>query len=178
LNKLPDLKEIRKRAFAPAVQAVKVDDYVAALTSKEAMFNAIVEEHKFEFTGEMERKQALIRWNLLRKNLDLAKDKMTRLALRTEEYADVPTKLYWKYVANPDDQNRLTKLDIFGLNRGEIVDPLVGAPGYDILSAKDWRTLTDIKIASLYNVSVNPDTRQFWPIWQFFIDGSAGKLTN
>ncbi len=28
------------------------------------MSHAIVDEHKFEFTGEMERKQALIRWNL------------------------------------------------------------------------------------------------------------------
>jgi len=168
----PYLKEIRKRAFAPGVQQLKVEDYVNALNSKEAMFNAIVDEHKFEFTGEMERKQALIRWNKLKANLDLAKEKMTRLAARTDEYADVPTKLYFKY--KPDG----VTLDVYGLNRGEIVDPLVGPPGYDINSATDWKSLLDTKIASLYKVGVNPDQNQFWPIWQTFIDASGGKLTN
>ncbi len=163
----PYLKDIRKRAFAPAVQPIKVDAYVSALTSKDAMFKAIVEEHKFEFTGEMERKQALIRWNLLKTNLDLAMAKMTRLAARTDEYADVPTKLYYKYKADGET------LDVFGLNRGEIVDPLVGVTGY---TAVDWKTLTADKIASLYKA--NPDQHQYWPIWQAFIDASGGKLKN
>ena len=79
------LKMLRMRAFNPADHAVKVDAYVNALTSKQAMFNAIVEEHKFEFTGEMERKQALIRWNLLKQNLDLAKEKLFNLRDRAGE---------------------------------------------------------------------------------------------
>ena len=106
----PYLKEIRSRAFDPSVHSEKVDSYVNALTSKQDMFNAIVNEHKFEFTGEMERKQALIRWNLLKTNLDVAKVKMTDFKNRTGEYADVPTTLYFKYKADNET------LEIYGLN--------------------------------------------------------------
>ena len=160
------LKEIRKRAFPAAVQAIKVDAYVNALTDKQAMFNALVEENKYEFTGEMERKQALIRWNLLKTKLDEAKQKMTNLSQRIGEYADVPSTLYFKYKADN------VSLDIYGLNRGEIT-----SPGVDYTSFA-WTSLNDAKIASLYKASVNPDARQFWPIWQVFIDASNNQLTN
>lgn len=160
------LKQIRNRAFAPAVQAQKVEAYVNALTSKQDMFSAIVQEHKFEFTGEMERKQALIRWNLLKANLDEAKVKLFNLKNRTGEYADVPTTLYYKFKADN------VSLDIYGLNRGETVNP-----GSEF-SAFSWNSLTDDRINSLFTAGVNPDSRQFWPIWQVFIDGSNGKLVN
>jgi len=166
---MPYLKEVRRRAFSSADQAVKVENYVNALTSKEAMFNALVEENKFEFTGEMERKQALIRWNLLKANLDKAKQKMAELSARTGQYADVPATLYYKYQADN------VSLDIYGLNRGETTNP--GAA----YSSTPWTwtgTAADAKIASLYKVGVNPDNRQFWPIWQVFIDGSNGQLKN
>ncbi|SFZ92726.1 Starch-binding associating with outer membrane [Flaviramulus basaltis] len=162
----PYLKQIRNRAFDAEDQAAKVTNYVNALTSKEAMFNAIVEEHKYEFTGEMERKLALIRWNLLGENLNEAKTKMLDLQNRTGEYADVPTTLYYKY----EDDNET--LDVYGLNRGETIDP--GAE----YSAFTWDPLFDDMINSLYKEGVNPDDRQFWPIWQVFIDGSNNKLVN
>lgn len=164
----PYLKEIRRRAF-PAAQTVKVDNYVNALTSKEAMLNALVEENKFEFTGEMERKQNLIRWNLLKAKLDQAKQKMTNLSARTGEYADVPATLYYKYKSDN------VSLDIYGLNRGETINPGV------TYSSATWTwtgTAADAKISSLYKAGVNPDNRQFWPIWQVFLDGSNGQLKN
>ncbi len=180
----PYLKEIRRRAFPESEWAVKVDAYVNALNSKEAMFNAIIDEHKFEFCGEMERKQALIRWNLLKTKMDEAKEKMEALRTRTGAYEDVPVTLYFKYVSDelPSDINLPVSfgdkdkvkdyetLEIYGLNRGETVNP--GA-GY---SSKNWDNLNATKINSLYRV--DPDTRQFWPIWQVFIDGSNGKLKN
>ncbi|WP_281299230.1 RagB/SusD family nutrient uptake outer membrane protein [Flavobacterium limnophilum] len=165
----PYLKEIRNRAFLPADRAVKVEAYVNALTSKVAMFNAIVDENKFEFTGEMERKQALIRWNLLKTKLDEAKVKMTNLQNRTGEYADVPTTLYYKYQADN------VTLDIFGLNRGETTPPT----GYTLNVSWTWTgTAAVTKSNSLYKVGVNPDQRQFWPIWKNFIDSSNQLLTN
>lgn len=160
------LKLIRQRAFPAALHPTKVDNYVNALTSKAAMFDAIVEEHKFEFTGEMERKQALIRWNLLGTNLNEAKAKLFNLQQRTGEYADVPTTLYFKYAADNET------LIIYGLNRNETADP--GAE-YTPFS---WTNLNDAKINAIYDVSSNPDNRQFWPIWQVFIDGSNGTLVN
>ncbi|WP_281310595.1 RagB/SusD family nutrient uptake outer membrane protein [Flavobacterium flavigenum] len=160
------LKEIRRRAFPAAAQAVKVDAYVNALTDKTAMFNAIVEENKYEFTGEMERKQALIRWNLLKVKLDEAKAKMTDLKARTGQYANVPSTLYYKYAADN------VSLIIYGLNRGENA-----SPGADYTSAT-WTKLEDTKIASLYKAGVDPDLRQFWPIWQVFIETSNNMLWN
>lgn len=162
----PYLREIRTRAFAPADQATNVDAYLNNITSPGDMFKKIVDENKFEFTGEMERKQALIRWNLLKTNLDIAKVKMKDLQARTGDYADVPSTLYFKYKADN------TTLDIYGLNRGETTSP--GAS----YSAMTWVALDETKINSLYKVGIDPDSHQFWPIWQVFIDGSNNQLKN
>jgi starch-binding outer membrane protein, SusD/RagB family len=165
----PYLKEIRRRAFAGSDHATKVDAYVDALSSKEAMFNAIVDEHKFEFCGEFERKQALIRWNLLKIKLDEAKAKMYALRGRSGEYADVPEKLFYEH--DPEDGESLI---IYGLNRGENDDKTAEFDSNMIYVHPD--NLTNAKIESLY--TNDPNTRQFWPIWQVFLDGSNGTLIN
>lgn len=162
----PYLKELRKRAFASSDWAVKVDDYVAGLTSKTDMFNAIVDENQYELTGEMERKFALMRWNLLKTKLVEAQSKMNDLKARAGKYSDVPTTLYYKYKSDN------VTLDIYGLNRGEKTDP--GA-GY---ASKNWDKLEDIKIQSLFNVNVDPDKKQYWPIMDVFVRGSNGQLDN
>jgi hypothetical protein len=164
----PFLKEIRKRAFDPADWADKVDTYVDSKNTKEAMFNAIVDEHKFEFCGEMERKQALIRWNLLKEKLDDTKTRMYALRDRSGNYADVPEMLYYKYAA--DDES----LIIYGLNRGENTPQPF--PEYTSTAYVTPTALTDEKIESIY--ALDPNTRQFWPIWQVFLDGSNGTLVN
>ncbi|WP_267290947.1 RagB/SusD family nutrient uptake outer membrane protein [Parachryseolinea silvisoli] len=160
----PYLKQIRQRAFVASDWPTKVDAYINALNTKEDMFKALVEEHKFEFAGEMERKQALIRWNLLKTKLDEAKADMHALQDKTGDYADVPGALYFTYAADKET------LVVYGLNRGESGS----APsGYTL---KDWTELADTKIESLY--TGDPNTRQYWPIWQIFLDGSNGKLVN
>ncbi|HEY3404007.1 MAG TPA: RagB/SusD family nutrient uptake outer membrane protein [Ohtaekwangia sp.] len=160
------LKEIRRRAFPVTEHATKVDAYVDAIGNKADMFNAIVEEHKLEFCGEMERKQALIRWNLLDTKLNEAIGKMEDLAARTGEYADVPSTLYYK--TDTDNETLL----IYGLNRGETTPPA----DWDSF---DWTNLTEQKITSLYRqTGVDVNKRQFWPIWQLIIDNSNGKLVN
>lgn len=164
----PYLKEIRKRAFNSNDWATKVDAYVDALGSKDAMFNAIVEEQKLEFCGEFERKQALIRWNLLGTKLEEAKDKLYALRARTGEYADVPATVYYDYESDG------VTLKFYGFNRGETLDKS-GEYGYSTLYI-DPADLVDSKIESLY--TNDPDTKQFWPIWQVFLDGSNGLLTN
>jgi hypothetical protein len=141
---------------------------VDSKNTKEAMFNAIVDEHKFEFCGEMERKQALIRWNLLKEKLDDTKARMYALRDRTGNYADVPEMLYYKYAA--DDES----LIIYGLNRGENTPQ--PSPEYTPLVYVTPSALNDQKIESIY--ALDPNTRQFWPIWQVFLDGSNGKLVN
>lgn len=162
----PYLKEVRRRAFPAELQAEKVDAYVNARSSKEEMFKAIVDEYKYEYTGEMDRKMDLIRWNLLSENLDKEKEKLANLQNRTGEYANVPTTLYYKY-----EEDGFT-LDIYGLNRGETANP---GPDY---SAFSWDQPLDETINTIYKPGVNVDDRQFWPIWQVFIDASNGELQN
>lgn len=164
----PYLREVRERAFDQADYAQNVDAYMAAAqASSQAMFDAIVEEHKFEFAGEMLRKQALIRWNMLGDKLDETKDKLTNLSSRAGEYANVPTTLYWKI-----DETDNESLVIYGLNEGE-----VDSPGAEY-SAETWDEVNPDKINSIYKPGVDPDANQFWPIWQVFIDGSNGQLVN
>ncbi|MCF4101052.1 RagB/SusD family nutrient uptake outer membrane protein [Gillisia sp. M10.2A] len=162
----PYLKEVRRRAFPADQQAEKVDAYVNARSSKDAMFKAIVDEYKYEYTGEMDRKMDLIRWNLLGDSLDKEKEKLANLENRTGEYADVPATLYYKY-----KEDGYT-LDIYGLNRGETSNP---GPEY---SAFNWDQPLDEIINTIYKPGVDPDNKQFWPIWQVFIDASNGKLIN
>jgi starch-binding outer membrane protein, SusD/RagB family len=164
----PYLKEIRRRAFNGSDHAIKVDAYVDALGSKETMFNAIVEEHKFEFCGEFERKQALIRWNLLKTKLDEAKTKMYALRDRSGEYADVPEKLFYEYGTDGES------LIIYGLNRGENVDK-TSEFDFNVVYVNPTN-LINAKIESIY--AQDPNTKQFWPIWQVFLDGSNGMLVN
>ncbi len=161
------LKEIRKRAFDPADWASKVDAYIDGLSGAD-LFDAIVEEHKFEFVGEMQRKQALIRWNLLKTKLDEAKSKMYDLRSRAGDYTEVPETLYYRLASDGET------LEFYGLERGETEDK-----SSEYTDVMDWAVpeeLEDNKIESVYDA--DPNTHQYWPIWQVFIDGSNGQLVN
>ena len=106
----PYLKPILDRALP----AAKVNTYMTKATaSKDAFFDAIVEQRALEFAGESLRKADLIRWNLLKTKLDEAKVKMTQLINREGHYADLPDKLYFKIA---DDNETLI---IYGLNYGD-----------------------------------------------------------
>jgi starch-binding outer membrane protein, SusD/RagB family len=162
------LKQVRQRAFAQSDWTAKVEDYLAAITDKDKMFTAIVNEHAFEFAGEELRKQALIRWNLLGTNVKEAADKMRDLSNLTGSYSDVPATIYYRYATDGES------LEFYGLNRDETAD-MSGSYTYNA-SYISTTKLTEAKIASLY--TNDPDKYQFWPIWQVFIDSSNGMLTN
>jgi hypothetical protein len=162
------LKQVRQRAFTLADRPAKVDAYLNAITTKEQMFNAIVNEHAYEFCGEMERKAALIRWNLLGSKISEAKTRMTSLSNREGSYADVPEKIYYRYASDGES------LQFYGLNRGETEDRSADYTFNTVYVSTD--KLGETKINSLY--TNNPDQNQFWPIWQVFIDASNGTLKN
>ena len=58
------LKTVRRRAFAGADQADKVDTYVESAASKEDFLNLVLDERKWEFAGENMRWKDLVRNNL------------------------------------------------------------------------------------------------------------------
>lgn len=171
-NELDDLatakkyfKMIRERAFPD--KANKVDAFMSTLTDKTKMFNAIVDERAFEFCGEFIRKEDLIRWNLLGSKMAEEIQKMNDLANLTGDYSDLSSTLYYKY--DEDEKSLL----FYGLNHGETDDPGDGWTETDYISTEK---LKDEKINGLF--WQNPDDQQFWPIFQVFIDASAGTLVN
>lgn len=151
-----------------ALPAEKVNAILAAASTKEAFFNTIVEQRRFEFAGEMLRKHDLIRWNLLGKNLASVKQDLYDLRNREGKYADLPENLYW--TRNGEE------LVVYGLNHGET--DAVGATLSDY-TKQSWLGESKIKDEVIETIYVNdPDKYQFWPIWQNFIDGSNGMLVN
>lgn len=164
-------KQYLKPILDRALPVTKVDAYITKATaSKDAFFNAIVDQRAFEFAGESLRKADLIRWNMLKTKLDDAKTKMAQLSKREGAYSNLPVKLYYKTATDGES------LVIYGLNHGEtdaIGETLVGYESTDwIKESKLLQTLID----ALYQK--NPDQNQYWPIWQTFINSSNGMLTN
>nr|WP_294906766.1 RagB/SusD family nutrient uptake outer membrane protein [uncultured Lacibacter sp.] len=95
------LRKVRQRAFPSNVWAEKVDAYIASVSgSKQAFFNAIVNERAWEFGGECLRKYDLARWNLYGKKIAETKSILTQMGIDgmngTGTYANLPDYMYYK----------------------------------------------------------------------------------
>ncbi|WP_149915153.1 RagB/SusD family nutrient uptake outer membrane protein [Sphingobacterium cavernae] len=166
----PYLKMILDRAFPHSPNKVSTL-LTSASASKTAFFNSLVDQRALEFTGEMLRKGDLIRWNLLGTKLAEAKTKLQQLENRTGPYANLPTRIYYK--------NEGEKVEIYGLNFGD-TDAEGASLGYTankvwtMSSSSDQTTYWD----ALVYPGKDPNKQQYWPIWQFFIEGSNSQLNN
>lgn len=166
----PYLKMIRDRAFPNHPE--KVNTFMSQATaSKDAFFNAIVDERALEFTGEMLRKNDLIRWNLLGTKLAESKTKLEQLENRQGKYAGLPQRIY--YTTAADNESVI----IYGLNFGD-TDAAGAALGYP--NNKTWTMVSSGEAITFWNALYvsDPNRQQFWPIWQYFIENSNGQLTN
>lgn len=166
----PYLKMIRDRAFPN--QGAKVAAFMATATaSKQAFFEAIVNERALEFTGEMLRKGDLIRWNLLGTKLAEAKEKLRQLERREGKYANLPAKIYYKTLANGET------VEIYGLKFGD-TDAKGATLGYT--SNKVWTMSASNDVVAYWDAlfQKDPNRQQCWPIWQVFLDSSNGLLNN
>ena len=162
----PYLLEVRKRAYKG--YEADAEAYVNTLTSKDAFFKAIVDERALEFVGEFLRKADLIRWNMLKTKLDEAKTEM--YALSEKQGA-----VYYKY---NDDGYTLT---LYGYNEGELGNnPGAGWIQYtDSKGSPVDNYFGDLKAERIERIYRNdPDTRQWWPIFDNTITNSQGKLVN
>lgn len=102
------LMEVHNRAFGGAEQS----DYRNAITSNDALFEALDKENKWEFVGENVRKWDLIRWNKLAKNIAQSKYDYTQDCLSW------PQNFYFKYNA---DKTRIEEI---------VIDSNVSLSGY------------------------------------------------
>ena len=178
LDKLSDAKdyllEVRKRAFKGNEEVAEA--YVAGITTKDAMFNAIVDERAFEFCGEMTRKFDLIRWNLLKKKMDKAKEEMKDFVKLQGDFAGVNGlggDVYYQI-----DEGKIV---IYGFNgettvpagawekKGEYITKTVDSKGNDT-------GLYDALIDGIY--AKDPDQYMFWPIFNDTMTNSQGQIKN
>jgi hypothetical protein len=160
------LLPVRKRAYKGHESVAEA--YVNAISSASAMQTAIEEERKLEFCGEFLRKGDLIRWNKLKSSMDETIADMTALSTLTGKYSFLTGNVYYKVA---DDG---MSLQVYGLDSSETGNPGDGwtlQSGY--ISADK---LKSTKISSMY--AVNPDTREFWPIFDATITNSQGYVKN
>ena len=168
------LLPVRERAFKGHED--QAEAYVDRISSKDAMFNAIVDERAFEFCGEMTRKFDLIRWGILKEKLDQAIAEMKDLRDLKGQFADVNMlggDVYYQLDGN--------KLVIYGFN-GEAVKP---AGAWEkkseyftkVVDSKGADTgLYDALVEGIYNR--DPEQYMFWPIYFDTMTNSQGKIKN
>ncbi|MBP5559576.1 MAG: RagB/SusD family nutrient uptake outer membrane protein [Bacteroidales bacterium] len=168
------LRQIRHRAFPTDLDAA--DAYVDKIGSKDAMFNAIVDERALEFCGEMTRKFDLIRWNLIKDKMDESRAEMRDLRELKGKFANINGlngDVYYKASGS--------EITVWGLT-GEVTKPKgdwVKKAGYinKILDEKGADTgLYDDLIDGIY--SADPVQHMFWPIFNTTMINSQGKIKN
>lgn len=177
----PYLTQVRQRAFDASDWNTEVTQYVSSVSgSKDAMFQAIVDERAFEFCGEMIRKADLIRWNMLKSKLDEAKSKMYSLRDRSGKYADINDKLYFNRVDFTWTRNGNTYVEsgaalaIYGLNRGETADKT-----NEYEENTTWISTTKLEDNQIEAIYVrNPDLYMYWPIFDVITNASNGSIKN
>ncbi len=179
LGKLDEAKNyllpVRQRAFKGNETAA--EDYVNAIGSKDAMFNAIVDERAFEFCGEMTRKFDLIRWNLLKTKMDETIAEMKALRSLSGKFAGINGLDGDVYYQSVDGV-----LTVWGLT-GETSAPKGNwekKSGYitKTVDSKgaDTGLYDDLVEHGLY--SADPVQHMFWPIFNDTMSNSQGHIKN
>jgi hypothetical protein len=146
------LRKVRRRAFAPADHALKVDQYVNSFSSKEDFFQAIVNERAWEFGGENMRWKDLARWNLYSKVVYNTFKAMNIIAWNAvgspiaEGYENLPYWLFYRVIPNPNNSNvypntQLPILEIYKWPENPGLNPGVGWTYGDWFQA--WANTTD-----------------------------------
>ncbi|WP_206081910.1 RagB/SusD family nutrient uptake outer membrane protein [Maribellus sediminis] len=178
-------KRVRQRAFDEAAWDTKVDQYIAGISgSKEAFFNAIVDERAWEFGGEMIRKYELIRWNLYSEKVTETVEGCKKMAddavagtgtlpdyvyTKLDEKGDlVILNTHEKVVSNPDEDVWERQSWLISLSSETTAD------GYAEWISRDWDNYINPG-----NIGV-PDgiVRYIFPIPVLGIDNSKGLLKN
>ena len=176
------LRRVRQRAFNPADWSEKVDDYISRVsTSKEAFFEAIVDERAWEFGGEMIRKYELIRWGIYSEKMAETVETLKKMAdaayTGTGEYSDLPDYIYWKVdesgnfvVLNPNRKIAAAPDETWN-RQAFLLDLHDDVKTYDEWITRDW--------ANYIDQGPRPGVvRYIFPIPQEATTNSQGTLTN
>ena len=195
------LNRVRTRAYDGVSQRTYVE---SRSTDKATFLKAIQDERRLEFVGEMIRKYDLIRWNLLKTNIDKALSDIRALRARSGVYADVPAYVFWKYKTDSPNEREIM---FYGFERGEVAPGITEAtitnrPELDAwMAANGWRgwnnqgnhtpppanprlwinsseTASEIRDSYLTYYLNDPDRQMDCPLPQSIITASQGALSN
>lgn len=168
------LNRVRARAGVPNVE----------LNAKN-----IMDERKFELTGEYVRKYDLMRWGILHTAMKEAKARLAQMDAHEGDFAGLQDTIYFKYKRCDDFSMPNVKgfvIDaVYGLKKGE-----KGAPA-DFSTADGWvktciyesssdgRQLAPVNY-TLYDYDNEACLlgRQYWPIFSTNVGASNGALWN
>ncbi len=169
------LLQVRERAYKG--NEGMAESYVNALSGKDAIFKAIVDERALEFCGEMTRKFDLIRWNLLKTKMDETIAEMKELRSLSGRFANINGLDGDVYVQTKGDE-----ITVWGLT-GETTKPKGNwekKAGYitKVIDSKgaDTGLYDDLLEHGLY--SGDPIQHMFWPIFYDSIVNSQNNLVN
>ena len=164
----PYLRQIKERAY-PNNPEIVTAEMNAATASKDAFFNAVIDERAKELAGEMYRKEDLIRWNLIDSKMAENRAELEKLHLRQAPYNNVNSTVYYK---TADDDYSLI---LYGLEPGEM-----GTKPDDTFAEKSWTlTSSDDEVPYWNRLYVRtPSSQPYWPIWQNILDASNGTIIN
>ena len=164
------LLPVRERAYKG--HESQAEAYVAAISSKDEMFQAIVDERALEFCGEFLRKGDLIRWNLLKTNLDAAIDDMLDLRDLQGAYAGLTGDIAYAYA----DDNKSISIT-FLTTDGEVPAGTEISTGY-VNKYDDAKStgFYEARIRGLY--TYDPEQHMFWPIFNDTMTNSQGYIKN
>ena len=169
------LKEVRDRAYKGYES--EVTTYMAGITDKASMFNAIVDERALEFVGEFLRKGDLIRWNLLETKIEATRTEMQALSDRTGVFADIAGNVYCKYAADG-----VTITDFWGYEHGQTGVPSgsgwVAYTDSKGAAPNNYFSMSEAKMNSFYFSAYTPNQRQWWPIPANSVTNSQGAIKN
>ena len=164
------LLPVRERAYQG--HESEAEAYVNAISSKEAMFEAIVDERALEFCGEFLRKADLIRWNRLKTNLDAAIQDMLDLRDLQGAYAGLTGDIAYAYAAD----NKSIAITFLTAD-GEV-------PAGTEISAGYVNKYDDAKSTGFYEARIrglytnDPEQHMFWPIFNDTMTNSQGFIKN
>jgi hypothetical protein len=164
------LLPVRERAYQG--HESEAEAYVNAISSKEAMFEAIVDERALEFCGEFLRKADLIRWNRLKTNMDAAIQDMLDLRDLKGAYAGLTGDIAYAYAAD----NKSIAITFLTAD-GEV-------PAGTEISAGYVNKYDDAKSTGFYEARIrglytnDPEQHMFWPIFNDTMTNSQGFIKN
>ena len=158
-----------------------------AAASKDAMFDAIVQENAWEFAGEGFRKYDLIRWNLLyKKIMDFKADYLAKLDASVVDQPgyNFQKKVYFNYSNEAKTKIDMKSITWYGIPDGKATTDYAGNVSSfgssDPSKTDDKQVYTNLPSISsgLVGDNVKVKNRYLMPIGSSTISASNGMLHN